>query len=55
MQNTVSNFINKKVINIKSEMLFREAEDEFYYFNNLKKAESKLKKAIELTPIVYKT
>ena len=50
MQNTVSNFINKKVINIKSEMLFREAEDEFYYFNNLKKAESKLKKAIELTP-----
>lgn len=50
MQNTVSNYINHNVINIKSEVLFREAEDDLYYFNNLRKAELKLKQAIEYTP-----
>lgn len=50
MQNTISNYINNKVINIKSEILFREAEDEFFYFNNINKAALKLKKAIRYTP-----
>ena len=40
----------EKIINIKSEVLFREAEDEFYYFYNLSKAQKKLKEAIDLTP-----
>ena len=26
---------NKKVINLQSEVLFREAEDDFYYFNKV--------------------
>ena len=45
-----SNLSEEKVINIKSEVLFREAEDEFYYFYNLSKAQKKLKEAIDLTP-----
>ena len=48
------NIINKlginKIINIKSEVLFREAEDDFYYFNHLNKAMKKLKEAVNLTP-----
>lgn len=41
---------NKKIINIKSEILFREAEDDFYYFGNLNSALKKLNMSIELTP-----
>ena len=41
---------NKKIINIKSEVLFREAEDDFFYFGNLNSALKKLNMAIELTP-----
>ena len=55
MQNSVSNYINNKIININSELLFREAEDDFFYFNNLKRASEKLKKAIELTPCHIKS
>lgn len=57
MQNT-SNIlqINKsKVINIKSELLCREAEDDFYYFNNVNAAYKKLKLAVELTPYHLKS
>ncbi len=51
-----SYYINKnKVINIKSEILFREAEDDFYYFNKLSSAYSKLEKAIALTPFHHKS
>lgn len=50
MQNTVTDYINCKVINIKSELLFREAEDDLFYFNDLKKAAVKLGKALEYTP-----
>lgn len=41
---------SKKVINLKSEVLFREAEDDFYYFNKVNLAFKKLSKAVELTP-----
>lgn len=50
MKKAVNNYINCKVINIKSEILFRQAEDDFYYFNNLNKAITKLKKALDYTP-----
>ncbi|MBQ3642879.1 hypothetical protein II906_13285 [bacterium] len=51
MQNNQSDlYINKsKVINIKSELLYREAEDDFYYFNKINSALRKLKRAIKLT------
>ena len=44
-----------KVINIKSEILCREAEDDFFYFNNVNAAYKKLKKAVELTPFHTKS
>lgn len=52
MQNTSnSTYINnKKVINLKSEVLFREAEDDFFYFNKINSALKKLELAIKLTP-----
>ncbi len=52
MQN-ISNlsYINsKKVINMKSEVLFREAEDDFFYFNKINAALKKLEEAVRLTP-----
>lgn len=52
MQN-ISNlsYINtKKVIDMRSEVLFREAEDDFFYFNKINVALKKLEKAVELTP-----
>lgn len=55
MQNTVSDYINSKIINIRSEVLFREAEDEFFYFYNINSAMRKLKKAIEYTPYHLKS
>ncbi len=49
-------YINKnKIINIKSEILFREAEDDLFYFNNINSAFKKLKIAIYLTPHHYKS
>ncbi len=39
-----------KVINIKSEILCRSAEDDFYYFNKINLAYKKLKEAVNLTP-----
>ncbi len=52
MQNINSiNYLNiTKVINIESERLFREAEDDFYYFNKINSAYKKLKQAVSLTP-----
>ena len=52
MQNTSNlSYINsKKIINMKSEVLFREAEDDFFYFNKINVALKKLEEAISLTP-----
>ena len=52
MQNTSNlSYINsKKVIDIRSEVLFREAEDDFFYFNKINLAVKKLEKAVGLTP-----
>ncbi|MCD7779556.1 MAG: hypothetical protein LUH05_02660 [Candidatus Gastranaerophilales bacterium] len=53
--NTLS-YINKsKVINIKSEILCREAEDDVFYFNGLNKAYKKLTLAVKLTPYHLKS
>ena len=52
MQNT-GNLLyrdSKKIINLKSEVLFREAEDDFFYFNKINSAFKKLTLAVELTP-----
>ena len=52
MQNTSNlSYINsKKIINMKSEVLFREAEDDFFYFNKMNVALKKLEESISLTP-----
>ncbi len=57
MQNTSnSSYINiKKIVNLKSEVLFREAEDDFFYFNKITSAQKKLKMAVELTPCHIKS
>ena len=54
-ENAVQSVNYYNVINIKSEILFREAEDNFLYFNKLKKAENKLNEALELTPLHSKS
>lgn len=38
------------ILNIETERLFREAEDDFYFFNKSKKVINKLTKALELSP-----
>ena len=55
MQNIINKKAINKIINIKSEILFREAEDDFYYFNHLNKAMKKLKEAVILTPYHLKS
>lgn len=57
MQNisNLSYIKQSKVINIKSELLCREAEDDFFYFNKINDAYKKLIKAIELTPFHLKS
>ena len=44
-----------KVINMKSELLCRAAEDDFFYFHNVNAAYKKLKLAVELTPFHTKS
>lgn len=46
---------NTNIINLKSEVLFREAEDDFLYFNKLKNAIKKLEESILLTPSHHKS
>ncbi len=48
-------YINNKIINIQSEILFREAEDDLFYFNKINSAYKKLQKGIKLTPCHYKS
>ncbi len=56
MQNSSNySYIDNKVINIKSELLCREAEDDFYYFNKINEAYKKLTLAIQLTPTHLKS
>ncbi len=52
MQNTnIKSYINNtKIVNIKSEILCREAEDDFYYFKKVNTAYKKLCEAVKLTP-----
>lgn len=51
-----NNYINyANIININTEKLFREAEDDLYYFNKITSAYKKLKKAVELTPNNFKS
>ena len=42
--------IKSKVINIKTEILYRSAEDDLFYFNKINSAYNKLKEAVLLTP-----
>ena len=53
--NTNSYINNNKIINIKSEVLFREAQDDFFYFNKINTALKKLKEAVSLTPNHHKS
>ena len=56
MQNLSNySYIDNKVINIKSELLCREAEDDFYYFNKTNDAYKKLTQAVRLTPTHLKS
>lgn len=57
MQNlSNTSYINQaKVINIKSELLCREAEDDFFYFNKINSAFKKLKLAVDLSPFHLKS
>lgn len=57
MQNfgDISYSYNKKIIDIRSEILFREAEDDFYYFNKVNTALKKLENAVSLTPTHLKS
>ena len=51
-----NNYINyTNIININTEKLFREAEDDLYYFNKITSAYKKLNKAVELTPNNFKS
>lgn len=45
-----SPYTYNNIINLRSELLFREAEDDFYYFNKINCAYSKLKQAVKITP-----
>ena len=45
---------NRGVLDLRSERLYREAEDEFYFFDNCKAVEKKLKKALDFSPSFVK-
>ncbi len=47
-------YINGKIINLRSEILFREAQDDFFYFNKTNLALTKLLEAVKLTPSFVK-
>lgn len=53
--NNVSYINQNKVINIKTELLCREAEDDFFYFNKVNTAYKKLLEAVSLTPFHLKS
>lgn len=53
--NNISYIKDSKVINIKSEILCREAEDDFFYFNKINSAYKKLTEAVRLTPYHLKS
>lgn len=53
--NNISYINESKIINIKSEILCREAEDDFFYFNKINTAYKKLTESIKLTPFHLKS
>lgn len=56
MQNNITTVQkNSNIINLQSEILFREAEDCFLYFNEIKKAIKKLNEAIKISPFHHKS
>jgi len=57
MQNSnTSNYIySENIINMKSELLCREAEDDFFYFNKINSAYKKLNEAVKLSPFHTKS
>lgn len=57
MQNNHKIAIKKatNIINLKSEILYREAEDCFLYFNETEEAIAKLDESIELSPFHHKS
>ena len=57
MQNTNTNLYinNNNIINIKSEILCREAEDDFFYFYKINTAYKKLNEAVKLSPFHLKS
>lgn len=57
MQNSnTTNYIYKEnIINMKSEILCREAEDDFFYFNKINSAHKKLNEAVKLSPFHTKS
>lgn len=53
--NTINYINNGKIINMKSELLCREAEDDFFYFNKINTAYKKLNEAVKLSPFHIKS
>ena len=53
--NTIFHINNNKVVNIKSEILCREAEDDIFYFNKINSAYKKLQEAVKLSPYHLKS
>ncbi len=47
-------YITGKIINLRSEILYREAQDDFFYFNKTNLALAKLLEAVKLTPSFVK-
>lgn len=53
MLNTIGDK-KKFVTDVRAERLFREAEDDFFYFNKIEAAITKIEKALEYTPNMLK-
>ncbi len=54
MLNIIEGKKNIFVADVRAEKLFREAEDEFFYFNNLECAAEKIEKALTFVPKMLK-
>ena len=54
MINNIGEKKNIFIADIRAEKLFREAEDDFFYFNDIKSATQKIEKALILVPTMLK-
>lgn len=54
MLNTIQGKSNIFVTDLRSERLFREAEDDFFYFNKFEEALEKIERALEFSPNMIK-